>query len=333
MGRRQRSARVDVDDQAEATYRANFKKAAFIRADIRELQVDALQSFVKKRRKTPVVFGACAPCQPFSKQSRADKHEDGRRDLLREFHRFVRAYKPEYLFIENVPGLQSVKESDAPFSEFLALLKELKYWHSHKVVMAYHYGVPQRRQRLVLIASRLSPIDFPEPTHGPGTKRAQLPTVWERISHLPPIAAGQTHPKIANHQAAGLSAKNLQRIAATPKGGGRANWPKSLWLDCHREFSGHTDVYGRLSKDQPAAALTTKCHSLSNGRFGHPTQNRAISIREAACIQTFPMSFKFRGGLVSMAGQIGNAVPVEMAQVFGKAIANHYKQYVAKSSR
>jgi DNA (cytosine-5)-methyltransferase 1 len=324
---------IDFDSQAAATYKANFKKAAFICADIRELGVDALAGLVKKRRKEPVVFGACAPCQPFSKQNRAAKGSDGRRDLLREFHRFVRAYRPEYLFIENVPGLQSVSDSEAPFSEFLSLLSELKYWHCHRVIMAYHYGVPQRRRRLVLIASRLGPISFPEPTHGPGTKKPNLPTVWERISHLPPIAAGQSHPKIANHQAASLSPKNLERIAATPQGGGRNDWPKRLRLDCHKDFLGHTDVYGRLSKDQPAAALTTKCISLSNGRFGHPVQNRAISIREAACIQTFPMTFKFHGSQNAMAGQIGNAVPVEMAQVFGKAILSHYKKHMDKSTR
>ena len=116
---------------------------------------------------------------------------------------------------------------------------------------------------------------------------------------------------------------NLRRIAATPEGGGRRNWPKSLRLDCHREFDGHSDVYGRLAWDRPAAGLTTRCISYSNGRFGHPTQNRAISVREAACLQTFPRGYKFVGTLESKARQVGNAVPPLMARAIGRTYAKH----------
>jgi len=324
---------IDWDKDAEATYKTNFKTANFVRADIRKLKVKDLSTLIKRRYNRPLLFGACAPCQPFSKQNRTADGDDPRRNLLGEFHRFVRAYEPEYLFIENVPGLQAIKDSEGPFSDFLRLLKKLNYWHAYKVVMAYHYGVPQSRRRLVLIASKLGPIEFPPPTTGPGSKKPKLPTVWEAISHLPRIKAGQTHAKIPNHRAANLSDTNLRRIAATPRGGGRVDWPKKLTLNCHQGFSGHTDVYGRLPKNLPASALTTRCISLSNGRFGHPTQNRAISIREAACLQTFPMNFKFHGNLNSMAGQIGNAVPVEMARIFGEAIHKHYKQHKLKKAR
>jgi DNA (cytosine-5)-methyltransferase 1 len=323
---------IDSDDDAARTYQVNFPGAAFIRRDIRRLKTKDLAPHVINGKSHSTVFGACAPCQPFSKQRAGREQNDGRKDLLREFHRFVKFYRPEYVFIENVPGLQSVDHTAGPFAKFLSLLTKLGYWHSYKVIYACHYGVPQRRRRLVLIASRLGPISFPEPTHGPGTKKG-LPTVWEAIGHLPPIKAGQSHSKVSNHRAANLSDLNLKRIKATESGGTRTRWPAGLVLDCHETHSGHTDVYGRMSKNQPSAALTTRCTSLSNGRFGHPTQHRAISVREAACLQTFPMDFEFFGSLGSMSRQVGNAVPVTMARVFGAAIRRHYRRYRRKASR
>ena len=315
---------LDVDPDAKITWEANYKKAKFLCNDIRQVSVDDIAPYVKRRYGRPLLFGACAPCQPFSKQNRTRNNEDGRRSLLREFHRFVRAFLPEYIFVENVPGIQTVSSCTGPFANFVQLLDGLGYFYECKIVMAYHYGVPQRRRRLVLIASRLGPIRIPQPTHGPGTAQPSLPTVWEWISHLPPIKAGETHPEITNHRAARLSPLNLRRIAATPLGGCRKDWPEELILPCHRRHSGYTDVYGRMIKNQPSPALTTRCTSLSNGRFGHPEQNRAISVREAACIQTFPMEFTFYGSLNSMSRQVGNAVPVAMAKVFGDSIIRHY---------
>lgn len=322
---------IDIDSDAAQTYRSNFPKAGFIRRDIRYLRARDLAPYIEAERSRPILFGACAPCQPFSKQRRTQKRCDSGKNLLQEFHRFVKSYLPEYVFIENVPGLQSIDDARGPFAKFLKLLTKLGYWHSHKVIYACHYGVPQRRRRLVLIASRLGPISFPKATHGPGTKKKRLPTVWEAIGHLPRIAAGQSHHNILNHRAAGLSDLNLKRIKATKAGGTRTNWPVSLVLDCHEGHGGHTDVYGRMTKDQPSAALTTRCISLSNGRFGHPTQHRAISVREAACLQTFPMDFEFFGSMTSMSRQVGNAVPVAMARVFGDAIRRHYRRHQAKT--
>lgn len=125
---------------------------------------------------------------------------------------------------------------------------------------------------------------------------------------------------VVDHTAAKLSAINIKRIQATPEGKGRESWPEDLILDCHRKYSGHTDVYGRLSWDKPASGLTTRCISYSNGRFGHPEQDRAISIREVALLQTFPFDYIFTGSMVSKAKQIGNAVPPKMAEALGKAI-------------
>ena len=315
---------LDSDPDAKTTYESNYGRVKFICKDIRSVSVDDIAPYVKRRYGRPILFGACAPCQPFSKQNFVRRDTDNRRSLLDELHRFIEAYLPEYLFVENVPGFQTAKKDGESFSRFIQLLKRLGYFFDIGIVKAYHYGVPQRRRRLVLIASRLGPIKIPPPVCGPGTNKPDLPTAWEWISHLPPIKAGETHPEIDNHRAAHLSPLNLRRIAATPIGGSRKDWPQELELSCHRKHSGHTDVYGRMMKDQPSTALTTRCISLSNGRFGHPTQNRAISIREAACIQTFPDDFTFYGSLNSMARQVGNAVPVAMAKVFGDLIIQHY---------
>lgn len=319
---------IDFDRDSASTYRKNFPRARFIEGDIRNLRPKDIESYVStSSRRRPIVFGACAPCQPFSKQRRNDGQSDERKDLLGEFHRFVRSYLPEYVFIENVPGLQAVDDNEGPFARFLALLTRLGYWHAHQIVIASHYGVPQHRRRLVLIASRLGPIEFPKPTHGPNSARKKLPSVWEAIGHLPAISAGEIHPSIPNHQSANLSELNLRRIKATRVGGSRSDWPEALVLDCHRAYDGHTDVYGRMAKNAPSSALTTRCISLSNGRFGHPTQHRAISVREAACLQNFPMNFEFLGSLQSTGRQVGNAVPVAMAKVFGEAIGKHYRAY------
>ncbi len=229
----------------------------------------------------------------------------------------MEAWLPEYVFIENVPGMQRIQRS-GPLYSFQALLRKLGYQFECAIVPALWYGVPQTRERLVLVASRNSSIKIPMPTHGPGGTYGAYTTVGDWIRNIPEISAGQTHFADPDHVAAKLSAINLQRIRATPEGGGRGDWPQDLWLECHKTYSGHSDVYGRLAWDKQAAGLTTRCISYSNGRFGHPSQDRAISVREAACLQTFPRDYRFVGSLTSKARQIGNAVPPKMAEVFGR---------------
>ena len=180
-----------------------------------------------------------------------------------------------------------------------------------------------------MIASRLGEIQFCPATHGPGKQTSNYSTVRDWIGDLPPIKAGETHPSDPNHRAASLSPKNLERIMALSEGEDRRSWPNKLKLDCHsNDYTGHTDVYGRMSWAKPASGLTTRCISLSNGRFGHPEQNRAISVREAACLQTFPRDFIFCGSLNSMARQIGNALPVLLAENFGRNFINHFETYI-----
>lgn len=311
---------LDNDPDAAATFRANIKGAMFIEKDIRKVGTSVLAPLLSTRN-APVLFSCCAPCQPFSKQSRAKSDGDPRRSLLSEFGRFVRRWKPDYVFLENVPGLQRVDESDGPLPQFIRLLGRLDYSFDMKVVPALSFGVPQKRERLILMAGKTAGLKIPSPTHG--TTKRPVATVRDWIGGLPAIEAGEVDPKDLDHRAANLSKINLRRIAATPEGGGRESWPVTLMLECHRRFEGHTDVYGRLSWDRPAAGLTTRCISYSNGRFGHPVQNRAISIREAACLQTFPRTYRFIGSLESRARQVGNAVPPLMANVIGKVYMKH----------
>ena len=176
----------------------------------------------------------------------------------------------------------------------------------------------------MLLASLLGRVETPARTHGPDTERPSYATVADWIRDLPEISAGESHPDVPNHRAARLSPLNLRRIRATPAGGGWRDLPPRLLPDSRKsEFAGFTDVYGRLRWDSPAPALTTRCISYSNGRFGHPEQDRAISVREAACLQTFPRDFVFTGNLNSQARQVGNAVPALLAQQIGEHIVSH----------
>lgn len=323
---------VDSDADAAATYRRNFPQAAVLERDIRELHPSEVREALEPCGEALWLFAGCAPCQPFARHQKNQTDEDDRVPLLLEFLRFVRELQPELIFVENVPGLQKLRASDGPFKEFV---EEVSATHSvvHETISSADYGVPQTRRRLVFLASRLGPIELPAPTHGPNAASPHA-TVRQWIESLPAIGAGEEHPAISGHRASKLSDLNLQRIRATPEGGNRLDWPKRLWPDCHRgDFDGHTDVYGRLRWDRPAPALTTRCISYSNGRFGHPEQDRALSAREAARLQTFPDSFELAGSLVSQARQIGNAVPVKLAERFGRHLIDHVTNHMADQMR
>ena len=316
---------LDNDEDAARTYRANFPDATFIHADIAEVPSSALDDLVDASGAHPLLFSACAPCQPFSRQgNRETPSDDGRLGLLGQLSRFLRRFRPELIFIENVPGLRNSALGKEVFRSLVQSLVELGYFTRYEVVRSQDYGVPQRRSRLVLLASLFGPLGFPARTHGTGALESNYATVEEWIGDLPAIAAGDTHPTVPNHRAARLSSLNLRRIQATPQGGGWKDLPIELMPASRRSgFDGFTDVYGRLRWSAPAPALTTRCISYSNGRFGHPCQDRAISVREAASLQTLPLDFVLTGNLSAQARQVGNAVPALLAQRFGEFMVNH----------
>lgn len=325
---------LDNNVEAIETFEKNIKpEEKSITDDICDVTVDTIENIVKKYRENNyILFCGCAPCQPFSTQNkkRFDPN-DNRINLLKKFSDFVSYSLPDFILCENVPGLQRIEEN-GPLPNFIRKLKELGYYvPDPRIVKAEKYGVPQRRKRLVILASKLGPIEYPDETHD----EAKLPykTVRDAIgnSKLPQIKAGEEHPNIKkypNHRSAGLNKLNLDRLMCISEGQGRNDWPEELVLECHKKHKGHSDVYGRLEWDKPSVTLTTKCTNISNGRFGHPTQHRALSVREAALIQTFPMDFIFCGSsLTSMSKQVGNAVPVKLAEAFGKQFINHVKEY------
>ena len=316
---------LDNDPDARRTFEANFPEAGFIGEDIADTPAGVLDVVVDLCGDHPLLFNACAPCQPFSRQRRqAAPPGDGRLGLLDHVLRFVRRYRPELIFAENVPGLRDGGAGREVFQRLLRTLDELGYSTTHRVVTSQDYGIPQRRARLVLLASVFGPVAFPAPSHGAGTANPEYSTVGDWIGAYPAIAAGEAHAGVPNHRAARLSPLNLRRIRATPPGGGWRDLPSELMPASRQSgFGGFTDVYGRLKWDAPAPALTTRCISYSNGRFGHPAQDRAISVREAASLQTLPADFVLTGNLNSQARQVGNAVPPLLVQRFGECLTRH----------
>lgn len=313
------AAGVDCDASAAATFKRNFPNADFIEQDVRALEVSALDA-AADNAGAGLVLSACAPCQPYSTLRRQPSAGTPDRSLLLRLLPFVDRLGPDAVVVENVPGMQKVKGAST-FRRFVRALERQGYDVDWDVVDCRVYGVPQRRRRLVLLASRHGRLALPAPTHGPGL--APFATVGQWIGDLPALEAGQVDADDPNHRAGALGPLNLQRIRHIRSGEGRESWPEHLWLDCHRRSKGHEDVYGRLSLDDPAPVLTTKCTDITGGRFGHPIQDRALSVREAACLQTFPRDFAFVGGLKSTTRQVGNAVPVLLAQRLGEQILNH----------
>lgn len=192
--------------------------------------------------------------------------------------------------MENVPQILNFKEKPV-FQDFVSTLRAAGYKVNFNIVYCPDYGIPQTRKRLVLLASKYGPIKLIEKTY----KKSEYATVRDAIGSLPSISAGQTDPNDPLHKTHSLTPLNLKRIQSTPYGGGWKDWPDDLRLKCHKTDKGKSfgSVYGRIVWDKPGPTMTTQCAGLGNGRFGHPEQDRALSVREAALIQTFPMNYKF----------------------------------------
>lgn len=325
-------AGVDSDETCRYAYEENIE-ADFYGTDVSKVTgAEVSRLFAGKEVNYRVLIG-CAPCTPFSLYSgryRKENRSDGKWALLKEFSRLVRLAKPDVVSMENVPQLMRHKV----FREFVAQLEDAGYFVSFKKLRADHYGVPQRRARLVLIASKFGLVELPQPTH------ADAPaTVRDAIAHLPKIAAGEACPADRLHVTRNLSAKNMARLRATNEGGSWRDWDPELQLKCHKKKGGKSfrSVYGRMNWDAPSPVITTQCLGIGNGRFGHPEQDRAISIREAALLQTFPKGFKFVAPNEPVVGvwlsrQIGNAVPVKLSQVVARAIKKHLVDVSARSA-
>jgi DNA (cytosine-5)-methyltransferase 1 len=315
---------IDFDENCKATYERNNKSSKFILDDVTNLSArDLLKHVARFKPGDKLLLSACAPCQPFSQQNR-NKRVDSERRVLTQVARLVRELEPDFVFLENVYGLKNVPGYSA-FRRLLNTLSDLGYKTESDMVDARDFGVPQSRKRFVLTAVRDGDSVWPAAAHGPGLK--PYLTVRQAIQKFPPLSHGEKHPTLSNHIVAALSELNLRRIKATPHdGGSRSQWPDDLKLTCHSEHDGHPDVYGRLRWDAPAPTLTTKCTSLSNGRYGHPEQDRAISAKEAAAIQGFKRGYVFVASIDVLRRLIGNAVPPPVAEHFGAAFLKRAKE-------
>jgi DNA (cytosine-5)-methyltransferase 1 len=311
-------AGIDIDHECQFPYETN-NKATFIERDVKQVTGNEIRNLFKSGTYT--LLAGCAPCQPYSTYSRKGRkdREDDDWELVIDFGRLVREVHPDFVTMENVPQLIDHKV----FADFLVALDGYHIWY--EVIECANYGVPQTRKRLVLLASRHGAISLIDP---PLAKRPV--TVRTAIGHLRPIGAGQSDPADAMHSACSLSDMNMQRIMASKPGGTWRDWSPKLRAKCHRRKTGATypSVYGRMEWDAPAPTMTTQCFGYGNGRFGHPDQHRAISLREAAILQTFPDNYVFlRTGETPrfnvMGRLIGNAVPVKIGEVLASSIKKH----------
>jgi DNA (cytosine-5)-methyltransferase 1 len=320
-------AGFDIDVKCQKTFERNNRPAKFYSADISKITSKEIWKILGSRRTSDLLFAGCAPCQPFSQHRKRkqkiedDEAADQRRSatLLGALARLVADILPGQILVENVPGLTRVP-GFSTYRRFIKTLRALHYSIAEGVLDAKHFGVPQTRRRYVLIAIRHRPASLPARRFGPGL--ANYVSVRDAIARYPAIRAGQRNPSVHNHEAAKISELNRRRLASTPSNGGdRRAWPADLYLDCHKgNYEGHSDAYGRMAWDKPAPTLTGRCHSISNGRYGHPNQDRAISLREAASLQTFRDAYIFYGTNKNIACQIGNAVPVKLAKCLGRHI-------------
>lgn len=311
-------AGYDLDAECSFAFEAN-NKAPFIAANVANVSASEIQSHFTG--KLPTVLAGCAPCQPFStyKQRYA---EDPQWDLVPRFAQIATEVAPDFITMENVPALARYK-GGAVFSEFISTLENAGYGVSWTIAKCEEYGVPQKRRRLVVLAAK----DRSAPSLTPN---ASAPiSVREAIANLPAIQAGTADPADALHASSALSSINLERIRASTPGGTWRQWPEELRAECHRRASGKTypGVYARMSWDEPAPTMTTQCYGYGNGRFGHPEQDRAISLREAALLQSFPPEYEFvapraKLSFTKVGRWIGNAVPVKLAEAIGVAIVN-----------
>lgn len=318
-------AGIDNDGSCRYGYEAN-NDAIFIEKPIEEVSKnELLEKYDNCKYK---VLVGCAPCQPYS---RLNLKKDTEKDFspIEKFAKLINEIHPEIVSMENVRGLKKYPV----FQEFVDNLKSQGYKVSFDVVDTSDYGIPQKRMRLVLLASLLGEIKLIDKTTEDPKKKK---TVRDMISNLPKIKDGEISKDDIYHRSRKLNPLNKKRIKATKHNGGSTNdWSEELVLECHKKDSGKTykgTVYGRMRWDEPAPTMTTQCIGIGNGRYGHPEQDRAISLREAALFQTFPKTYKFVDPKKDMkvgdvAKFIGNAVPVKLGQVIAKSISNHIKQY------
>jgi DNA (cytosine-5)-methyltransferase 1 len=318
-------AAIEIDAKAQETYQINHPDVELIMKDIQKVAARTLMRRLGLKAGELDLLAGCPPCQGFSRMRTKNKHtstEDPRNDLIFEFLRFIRAFKPKSVMLENVPALKD----DQRFIRFLMGMRALGYRGEPVIQDAAKFGVPQRRKRLIYLAVRGKNKLLKDPIN----KEYPAKTVRDVIGAMK-IAGSSGDPlhDMPEHR----QQKTMELIRAIPKNGGsRSDLPTKYRLACHESTDGFKDVYGRMAWDAPAPTITGGCSNPSKGRFIHPIHNRAITLREAALLQGFPMSYKFKSehGKQAVALMIGNALPPPFIEAHAKTIADIIQEFHEK---
>jgi DNA (cytosine-5)-methyltransferase 1 len=322
------NAGYDIDESCRHGYEFN-NGVKFYPRSVSKLSGDELSAHYPADSLKVLV--GCAPCQPFSahtNKSRERQAENSRWRLLDSFGKLVEEVKPDFVSMENVTNL---KNQDV-YKAFVATLEKSGYKVTPNIVYCPNYGVPQKRKRLILLASKFAKPRLIEPTHTKETYK----TTRDEIGWLPEISAGETSLSDPLHRSPSMNQTMLARIKQSLPNGTWLDWDKELRTACHQAESGQSykSVYGRMTWDEPSPTITTQFYNFGTGRFGHPEQDRAISLREGALLQTFPPDYQFAApgehmSFTKVGRYIGNAVPVRLGEVIGQSIIEHFKRHLA----
>lgn len=332
---------VDIDEKALKTYKCNLKRTKVLKEDIKKVTGEKITELTGINRRDNFLLAGCPPCQGFSSLGKRDANDE-KNELVYEYIRIINELEPSFILMENVPGMSTGVGKEI----FKNVVKELEenYHVEYATLNAADFGVPQIRKRLVLHGIRNDVYDnlgldkekqkiLPKSTHSKEKKKGyrKWVTVRKAIFDLPILGAGESYDDgiIKNHKARSLSETNIERLQEIRlHGGNREMISEELQLECHKkENVSYTDTYGIIDPDKPAPTITSGCTIISKGRYCHPTQNRGLSIREAARLQSFDDKFEFQGNMGEMSLQIGNAVPPKLAQASGKVIINYMELY------
>lgn len=324
------AAGIDIDPACAYPFHTNIR-APFHQRDIRHVGAADLAAMWPADAYIRVLAG-CAPCQPFSSYRRGvDTSKEPAWPLVDEMLRLIAGTLPEIVTMENVTRIASA----SVFKNFVTGLRKLGYHVNAQSCYGPAHGVPQHRRRIVLLGSRLGEITVPKGTLGPD----EYPTVRQAIHALPPVTHGETDLRDRLHKSRSLTKINLKRIKRSKPGGTWEDWPEELRSACHRKASGSTfrNVYARMVWDEPSPTITTMAYNFGTGRFGHPEQDRALTLREAANLQSFPADYEFVAPddpvrFAPLGRLIGNAVPPRLAEAVGRAIVDHVKATTDEST-